>query len=587
MCYNDTAFRSIPAYVALLVVDRLPMATHRISVGTLVATLCSLVFANEPGLAGGFAVVSTAPAARSLSAPVDTSILVRFNRPIRRDSVVARRSFWAFGRWSGPVDGTFRFLDGDRTVVLVPDKPLSAGEQVMVILSHDIESTGGKSLRNAGYSFQFWTNARRAPLELVEIDRLTARSNQQQPVRVYGGFATDLDRDGFLDITAVNEDSADLRVFLNKADRSGLFEPFKRPPDPVGRRCSPSEPTDFNHDGLVDACVANINDNTVSVVLGRGDGTFNPQQLVRVGSAPRGIAVLDVDGDGDTDIVNTNSGGAGNMSVLINNGDGVFGPASFFEGGGASEWALAAGDMNHDGILDLVIGTQTSQQMIVSTGNGDGTFTTASIQSAGGRAWMLALGDVDGNGTEDVAVGNGSSNRGAILLGDGAGNLAPPRTYVTDPMCLASDLGDLDGDDDLDWVTASFRGDWIVFLNNGDGSFTFDRRISAPRAASDSLLMDFDNDGDLDLGLIDEIADVIILLKNSGTANFPGDADGNCRVNLADYRAFADCMRGPAKCADPDCAVFDFNDDCNVDSADFARFQNAFTGFGGIPGCDP
>jgi len=129
-------------------------------------------------------------------------------------------------------------------------------------------------------------------------------------------LATDLDGDHFLDITTVNEVTADLRVFMSRGDFSGQFHDFNRPPSPVNNRASPSEPADFNADGIPDICVANIDTSTVSILLGIGDGTFAPQQQVAVGGGPRGIAVLDADGDGDMDIVNTNSASS-NLSLLI------------------------------------------------------------------------------------------------------------------------------------------------------------------------------------------------------------------------------------------------------------------------------
>ncbi|MCH7491796.1 MAG: VCBS repeat-containing protein, partial [Gemmatimonadetes bacterium] len=131
--------------------------------------------------------------------------------------------------------------------------------------------------------------------------------------------------------------------------------------------------------------------------------------------------------------------------------------------------------------------------------------------------WMLVCGDVNGDGHEDVATANSSNNNASILLGDGRGVLGSPQTVASDSFPLATDLGDLDGDGDLDWVTSSFGGDWWLYVNNGSGGFTHTQTFPAPIAASDALLMDIDNDGDLDLGLIDELEDVVIIYKNSGT----------------------------------------------------------------------
>ena len=142
----------------------------------------------------------------------------------------------------------------------------------MVILSENILGADAMPLRRAGYSYQFWTRAQPATKSFTEIDRMTTRIVPRVTSRAYGGLASDLDTDGFLDLTIVNEDTADLRVFMNLADQTGLYDPFLVPTFPVGARASPSEPADFNRDGFVDVCTANINDNSVSILLGNGDG---------------------------------------------------------------------------------------------------------------------------------------------------------------------------------------------------------------------------------------------------------------------------------------------------------------------------
>ncbi len=523
-----------------------------------------MLLASSPALAGELAVVSVSPARHTLLAMFDAPLAVTFDQAVDPASVGAG-SFWAFGRWSGTVSGTYSFSNGNQTVTLDPDQDLFFGEQVMVILSHDIQTPGGTTLRSAGYSWQFWTAAAPATRGFTVLATMTTRTIPNQGSRAYGGIATDLNNDGWADITTVNEDTDDLRVFMNLADGTGLYDPFIQPTFPVNHQASPSEPSDFNHDGFADIAVCNINTASVSILLGNGDGTYAPQQEITVGTDPRGIAVLDVDGDGDVDIVNTNAGSS-NMSVLLNDGNGVFGAPTFFEGGGLGEWALAAADMDDDGILDLVIGARTNQMILVNTGNGDGTFTLASTQSAGGSVWMLACGDVNGDGAEDVATANSGSNNGAILRGDGNGNLAAPVTSLTDFFPLATDLGDLDGDGDLDWVTSSFSGDWLLFTNNGEGTFAFDQEFLAPDAASCSLLVDIDNDADLDLVLIDEIEDVVIIELNDGTT-IPGDLDGDGMVGIVDFLGLL-AVWGPCVSCPPYC-FGDVDFDCNVGINDF------------------
>jgi hypothetical protein len=453
--------------------------------------LCTAAASASSGaaLAGELAVVAVAPPRHSLEALVSAGITVEFDQPVDPSSV-GPSSFGAFGRWSGTAQGVYTFANDDRTVTLRPDHEFFFGEQVMVILSHDLKAAGGATLRSAGYSWQFWTASGPAAMDFSTFDTLSTRTIPTESSRAYGGIATDLDNDGFADLTIVNEDTADLRVFLNLADGTGGYADFIQPTFPVNDRASPSEPADFDGDGFADICVANINTNSVSILLGHGDGTLGPQQEITVGAAPRGIAVLDVDGDGDVDIANTNSASS-SLSILINDGSGAFGAPIFHEGGGAGEWALAAADMNDDGILDLVVGARASQTIVVNTGNGDGTFSVAS----------------------------------------------------------------------------SFSGDWWVFANDGDGTFSFDQERLAPQAASCALLVDIDNDADLDMAAIDELADVVMLEKNSGTT-VPGDLDGDGTVGIVD---FLQLLAAWGPCPDP-CPPFcrgDANFDCDVGIRDF------------------
>ncbi len=488
--------------------------------------LSALLVADASPLAAQrrLAVVSVSPVARSLAAPVDAAITVEFDRPVARASV-ADDTFWAFGRWSGAARGSYEFGDGDRAVTLVPDRPFSAGESVMVILSNRLQAMDGTFLRAAGYSFQFWTRSRGSGFDFVEVDRLSTRSSPEISTRSYGGFGSDLDGDGFLDLTIVNEDTDDLRTFLNRGRRSPTFRAFLEPPTAVGSVPSPSEPSDFDGDGDVDVAVANTRGASVSILLGNGDGTFHGARTVGVGGEPRGIAVLDADGDGDTDVAVT-SFADGAVTILLNDGRGRFGAARSF-GTGGGEWALAAGDMNGDGVLDLVVGTRTSREVHVYLGAGDGSFTRASRRPSGGATWMLALGDVDADGAEDVVVVNSESDNGAVLMGNGRGRLSAPRLSATDPFPLATDLADLDGDGDLDWITSSFDGDWLLFANDGRGSFSLGERFAAPEAASCSIAMDFDRNGALDLALIDELADVVVLMANRAAGFASGFESGD------------------------------------------------------------
>ena len=302
-------------------------------------------------------VNSITPSANRLSVPTSAPIRIDFDRPVDPASIQSQ-SIGVYGRWSGAAGGTYQLINGDQTLLFQPDSWFSAGELVTVTVSPQLRAADQSILQAGGYSSQFWTASQRvAPPQFFEM----ASYSTGTPSRPYGGIATDLNHDGWLDVTTVNEDTADLRVFMNLADGTGAMAPFAQPTYPVGNRASPSETADLNGDGHADITVANINDNTISVLWGNGDGTFAPQQTIPVGSTPRGIAVLDIDGDGDGDIVNTNRGSS-NLSIHVNDGLGVFGTPTTWDPPLVGEWSLMAGDMDNNGILDLVVASGSSSQ---------------------------------------------------------------------------------------------------------------------------------------------------------------------------------------------------------------------------------
>src|SRR5262249_46406525 len=131
------------------------------------------------------------------------------------------------------------FSNGDKTVTLTPSTPFAAGEVVLVNLSHDIVAADTSPLRSAGYAFQFRIQTLPGGLLFQQIDQMSNRTNPGTQTRIYGAMAADLNHDGYADLTTVNEVSADLRVFLNKADGSGLFHTFPPPAAADRRRVEP------------------------------------------------------------------------------------------------------------------------------------------------------------------------------------------------------------------------------------------------------------------------------------------------------------------------------------------------------------
>jgi hypothetical protein len=491
------------------------------SVGLFLLALLPL-----PTSAAPLQVTGLAPGRNSVAQPT-TNVAITFDKAVVSGSITSG-TFRVFGRASGPKTGTFTFSNGNQTVTLHPSEPFSAGETVRVNLSHDIQAMDLTFLRTAGYAYQFQVACTPSSGDFQEIDVFSNRINNQQ-TRIYGAAASDFNEDQWIDLATINEVSADVRVCLNTADGSGLFQPFL-PPQTIGVESSPNDPADFNNDGRVDLCVAAYDDDAVWVLLGAGNGTFSTITRYPVGLLARGIAALDVDGDGDADIVNANSG-SDFLSMMINDGAGSFAAPTVLEAGVSSEFGLEAADMNNDGITDIVVSGNGSSDLRVLLGNGDATFTPAGPPtSAGGLNWVVVVDDVNGDGNLDAALANSFSNNGAVVLGDGAGGLGAPTLYSMGAHTPSADLGDLDGDGDPDLVLSSYGGGyWRVFKNDGAGVFTFDVEIAAAANPSCAVLLDFDADHDLDMALTDEIADVVMLMRNMGAVGVPEAASGVAR----------------------------------------------------------
>jgi hypothetical protein len=217
---------------------------------------------------------------------------------------------------------------------------------------------------------------------------------------------------------------------------------------PVGTNPFAIVAGDFNKDGNLDLAVANRGDNTVSILLGNGDGTFAPSAVITGFNGPASIAVADFNNDGKLDLAVANSfDNLGNASVTIlqGNGDGTFvvkGPFAV----GTYPQALIAADFDGDGKMDLAVAIApltlpvTTNNVIVLRGNGNGTFTLLPPLSTNALTPdSLAAFDFNKDGKPDLAVVNSgggiSGNRFSIFLntssGPGAISFMGAINYIT------------------------------------------------------------------------------------------------------------------------------------------------------------
>jgi hypothetical protein len=281
---------------------------------------------------------------------------------------------------------------------------------------------------------------------------------------------------------------------------------------------------DLTGNGQLDLAVANAGDNTVSVLLGKGDGTFAPQVTYAVGSDPRAIVAGDFTGDGHLDLAIAN-GGEDTISVLVGNGDGTFGTQVTYAVGSAPD-AIVAANFTGDGRLDLAVVNSGDNTVSVLLGNSNGTFQSQAIQprvtyAVGANPDAIVAGDFTGNGRLDLAVANAKGDTVSVLLGNGDGTFQNQGTYAvgSDPDAIVA--GDFNGDGHLDLAVANAGdGTVSVLLGNGDGTFQPQVTYAVGSDPDAMVAGDFTGDGRLDLAVANSGDDTVSVLLGDGDGTF-------------------------------------------------------------------
>jgi dienelactone hydrolase len=293
--------------------------------------------------------------------------------------------------------------------------------------------------------------------------------------------AGDLNHDGKLDLVVGYQGGSAVSVLLGNGD--GTFQPFVD-------YATAAEPNavaigDFNRDGKLDVATANFGSfggKTVSILLGNGDGTFQPHVEYPTDGGPLSVVAADFNGDGKLDLAvdcscghSSTCGRPGTVSILLGNGDGTFQRPVNYD---ADEfpYTIAAGDFNGDGKIDLALTDLDSGKISFLLGNGDGTFQSHFELPTNARPVGLATGDFNDDGTLDLVVGGSNPEQVAMMLQVGTVGLKPPslnfgvqliRTRSAEQKAVLSNVGN---------ATLNISSIAITGTNPGD----FDEQNNCP-----------------------------------------------------------------------------------------------------------
>ena len=354
----------------------------------------------------------------------------------------------------------------------------------------------------------------------------------------------DFNGDGRPDFVVANGLTNDLWIYLGKGDGS-----FQLPRVvPLSKGLSPVcvVAADLRTKGILDLVVAESDTSTIGVLLGNGDGTFGYETVYQLPEAPGSLVVDDFKHDGKLDIaavmvtnVNPGTTAVPYIAFLSGDGTGHFSAPVVTSNWGfySTAWNLDSGDVNGDGLPDLLITGPGNENSQIFINNGGGSFTPGAIVIANaqpsGPPLVLdgRLGDINGDGCADAVVAD-LNTMVWVALGDCTGKFSNPVPVYVGANNASVRLHDVNGDGHLDIITGAFPGfegtslgayggnSINVALGDGKGNFGAARTYVGTGQAYSIGMADFNGDGKQDFVSAESDTDSATVYLNDGSGGF-------------------------------------------------------------------